>query len=113
LVGALVLGLAGFILIPQPTALAPTPLVVSLPNFVSFKGELENPALPLVQLSGDSSGSTNSIDLHFRGKLGDAPVMYVRTGAPAYWRGLVFDEYRNGVWTASLKGFSTLQPYVP
>jgi transglutaminase-like putative cysteine protease len=112
LTGALVLGLAGFILIPQPTSLAPTPLVVSLPNFVSFKGELENPALPLVQISGDPSGSTNSIDLHFRGRLGDAPVMYVRTGAPAYWRGLVFDVYRDGAWTASNRDYRTLQPYV-
>ena len=112
LVGALALGLAGFILIPQPTALAPTPLVVSLPNFTSFRGELENPALPLVQISGDPSGATNSIDLHFRGRLGDAPVMYVRTGAPAYWRGLVFDTYRDGAWTASDRSFVTFQPYV-
>jgi transglutaminase-like putative cysteine protease len=112
LIGSLALGLAGFILIPQPTSLAPTPLVVSLPNFVSFKGELENPALPLVQISGDPSGSTNSIDLHFRGRLGDAPVMYVRTGAPAYWRGLVFDLYRNGAWTASNHDYRLLQPYV-
>jgi transglutaminase-like putative cysteine protease len=111
-VGALALGLAGFILIPQPTSLSPTPLVVSLPNFTSFRGELENPALPLVQISGDPSGATNSIDLHFRGRLGDAPVMYVRTGAPAYWRGLVFDTYRDGAWTASNRSFVTFQPYV-
>jgi protein-glutamine gamma-glutamyltransferase len=112
LLGALVLGLAGFILIPQPAALSPTPLVVSLPNFTSFRGELENPALPLVQISGDPSGATSSIDLHFRGRLGDAPVMYVRTGAPAYWRGLVFDTYRGGAWTASDRSFVTFQPYV-
>ena len=113
LVGALVLGLVVFIFVPQPTVQAPTPLVVSLPNFVSFKGELENPALPLVQVSGDPSGSTNSIDLHYRGRLGDSPVMYVRTGAPAYWRGQVFDTYKNGVWTASNRAYRTLQPYVP
>jgi protein-glutamine gamma-glutamyltransferase len=112
LLGALALGLAGFILIPQPTASSPTPLVVSLPNFTSFRGELENPALPLVQISGDPSGATSSIDLHFRGRLGDAPVMYVRTGAPAYWRGLVFDTYRDGAWTASDRSFVTFQPYV-
>ena len=112
LVGALALGLAGFILIPQPTAFAPTPLVVSLPNFTSFRGELENPALPLVQISGDPSGATNSIDLHFRGRLGDTPVMYVRTGAPAYWRGLVFDKYQDGTWTASNLSFVTFQPYI-
>ena len=113
LVGALALGLAGFILIPQPTDLAPSPLVVSLPNFTSFRGELVNPALPLVQISGDPSGATGSIDLHFRGRLGDAPVMYVRTGAPAYWRGLVFDRYESGSWTASNPSFVTFQPYVP
>jgi protein-glutamine gamma-glutamyltransferase len=112
LAGALVLGLAAFILIPQPASLSPSPLVVSLPNFTSFKGELENPALPLVQISGDPSGATNSIDLHFRGRLGDAPVMYVRTGAPAYWRGLVFDTYRGGQWTTSNRSFVTFQPYV-
>src|SRR4029077_11255784 len=88
LIGALALGLAFFILIPQPTDLAPSPVVVSLPNFMRLRCAVENPALPLVQISGDPSGSTGSIDLHFRGRLGDAPVMYVRTGAPAYWRGL-------------------------
>ena len=112
LVGALALGLAGFILIPQPTSLAPTPLIVSLPNFTSFKGELVNPALPLVQISGDPSGATGSIDLHFRGRLGDSPVMYVRTGAPAYWRGLVFDRYEDGAWTASDPNYVTFQPYI-
>jgi transglutaminase-like putative cysteine protease len=112
LVGALTLGLAGFILIPQPTSLSPTPLVVSLPNFTSFRGEMENPALPLVQISGDPSGATNSIDLHFRGRLGDSPVMYVRTGAPAYWRGLVFDSYSGGAWTASNRNYVTYQPYI-
>ena len=111
--GALALGLVGFVLIPQPVSFAPTPLVVSLPNFVSFKGELENPALPLVQVSGDPSGATSSVDLHFRGRLGDSPVMYVRTGAPAYWRGLVFDTYRGGVWTTSARGFRVMQPFVP
>src|ERR1700704_6974956 len=39
--------------------------------------------------------------------------MCVRTGAPAYWRGLVFDTYRNGAWTASNRGYIELQPYVP
>jgi protein-glutamine gamma-glutamyltransferase len=113
LAGSLLTGVILFVALPQPASAAPTPLVISLPSFTSFRGELENPALPLIQVSGDPSGATNSIDLHYRGRLGDTPVMYVRTGAPAYWRGLVFDTYRDGVWTASNRGFATLQPYVP
>src|SRR5207253_3093161 len=74
--GALAIGVVAFILIPQPNLEPSGPVLVSLPNYVGFKGELENPALPLIQLSGDPSGSTNSVDLHFRGRLGDAPVMY-------------------------------------
>jgi transglutaminase-like putative cysteine protease len=111
--GVLAVGLAGFVLIPQPASFVPTPVVVSLPNFVSFKGELENPALSLVQISGDPSGATSSVDLHFRGRLGDTPVMYVRTAAPAYWRGLVFDTYKGGVWTTSQRGFRVMQPFIP
>jgi transglutaminase-like putative cysteine protease len=38
--------------------------------------------------------------------------MYVRTGAPAYWRGLVFDTYQGGVWTASNRDYRQLQPYI-
>jgi protein-glutamine gamma-glutamyltransferase len=113
LAGALALGLVAFVLIPQPNAEPSGPVLVSLPNYVGFKGELENPALPLVQLSGDPSGATSTVDLHFRGRLGDAVVMYVRTGAPAYWRGLVFDQYHDGAWTASSHDYRTLQPYVP
>jgi len=113
LVSALVGGIAWFIAVPQPAGAPVSPLVISFPNFTSFKGDLESPALPLVQLTGDPSGATHSIDLHYRGRLGDAPVMYVRTGAPAYWRGLVFDLYRDGAWTATNSGYREMQPYVP
>ena len=112
LASAFVLGIVAFVVIPQPSVEPTGPVLISLPNYVSFKGELENPALPLVQISSDPSGSTNSIDLHYRGRLGDAPVMYVRTGAPAYWRGLVFDTYRNGAWTASDKSYRITRSYV-
>jgi len=110
---ALLAGVAWFAGVPQPSGIPISPLVISLPNFTSFHGDIESPALPLVQLSGDSTGATSSVDLHFRGRLGDAPVMYVRTGAPAYWRGLVFDTYRNGVWTASSHFYRQTEPYVP
>ena len=109
LIAALIGGALLFVIVPQPTGFAVSPLVVALPNLTSFRGDMESPALPLVQLDGASNG----VDLHFRGRLGDVAVMYVRTGAPAYWRGLVFDTYRNGAWTASLHGYREMQPYVP
>ncbi|HSS61639.1 MAG TPA: transglutaminaseTgpA domain-containing protein [Candidatus Limnocylindrales bacterium] len=110
---ALVGGMVLFVVLPQPAGAPISPVVISLPNFTSFKGDMESAALPLVQLTGDSTGATTSVDLHFRGRLGTAPVMYVRTGAPAYWRGLVFDVYRNGVWTASDHFYRQTEPYVP
>jgi transglutaminase-like putative cysteine protease len=113
LAAALVVGLVGFIVIPQPSGIPISPLVISLPNFTAFRGDMESAALPLVQIAGDSTGATTSVDLHFRGRLGDAPVMYVRTGAPAYWRGLVFDTYSDGVWTASERSYRLTEPYVP
>jgi transglutaminase-like putative cysteine protease len=113
LAGALALGLVAFVMLPQPNAEPAGPVLVSLPNYVGFKGELVSPALPLIQFSGDPSGSASNVDLHYRGRLGDAPVMYVRTGAPAYWRGLVFDTYRNGSWTASNHNYIKLPAYVP
>ncbi len=110
---SLAIGLVVFIVVPQPSGTPTGPLVISLPNFTQFRGGLENPALPLVQFTTGQSGATSSIDLHFRGRLGDTPVMYVRTGAPAYWRGLVFDSYQNGVWTVSNRSYRELSPYVP
>src|SRR5437016_8137336 len=113
LVASLVAGLAMFVVVPQPSGVPISPLVISLPNFTSFRGDMESAALPLVQVTGDSTGASSSVDLHFRGRLGDAPVMYVRTGAPAYWRGLVFDTYRNGAWTAANHVYRQTEPYVP
>ncbi len=106
---ALAAGAVAFVFVPQPQGLPTGPLVVSLPSFTQFKGEIESPALPLVQVQG----SVNTVDLRYRGRLGDTPVMYVRTGAPAYWRGLVFDNYSNGVWTASPGNLGLYPPYVP
>src|SRR5207302_7157238 len=82
LLAATGIGVLAFFFIPQPQAFPSGPLVVSLPTSSQFKGEIENPALPLVQIQG----STNTVDLRFRGRPADAPVMYVRTAAPAYWR---------------------------
>ncbi|HKW07746.1 MAG TPA: DUF3488 and transglutaminase-like domain-containing protein [Candidatus Dormibacteraeota bacterium] len=113
LAASVLAGVALFVLVPQPSGIPIAPLVISLPNFTAFRGDMESPALPLVQVAGDSAGASTSVDLHYRGRLGDAPVMYVRTGAPAYWRGLVFDTYRDGVWTASDHSYRESPPFVP
>ncbi len=113
LIAVCVLGVVVFIALPQPSGTQMGPQVLSLPSFAQFRGDMESPALPLVNLTGDSTGATTSVDLHFRGRLGDAPVMYVRTGAPAYWRGLVFDTYRDGAWTAANHEYRQMPPYVP
>src|SRR5258708_16445685 len=40
--------------------------------------------------------------------------MYVRTGAPASGRGLIFDTYKDGAWSASRRGFvAQFPPYIP
>jgi protein-glutamine gamma-glutamyltransferase len=114
LAGSLVLGTALFWLLPQPSVSPSGPLVISLPANVSFGG-LEQPAVPLVQFATDPSGKSDNVDLRFRGRLGSAVVMYIRTGAPAYWRGLTFDTYRNGTWTVSpakAGSFKTFHSYV-
>src|SRR5579859_2022989 len=113
LVATFLIGAGLFVVIPQPDGSPTGPLVLSLPNFTQFRGDMETAALPLVNLNGDATGAANSVDLHFRGRLGDAPVMYVRTAAPAYWRGLIFDTYRDGAWTASNRDYRQLPPYVP
>ncbi|HYM67517.1 MAG TPA: transglutaminaseTgpA domain-containing protein [Patescibacteria group bacterium] len=109
---ALVLGAGLFVALPQPNGSPTTPLAFSVPSFTNFAGDMESPVLPLVQVTGAPAGASSGVDLHYRGRLGDSPVMYVRTSAPAYWRGLVFDTYKNGAWTASLHGFRDLQAYV-
>ena len=112
LAGVLVLGALLFWIVPQPTAPTTGPLIVSLPSALSFRGELEAPALPLVQVGAGAAGAADRINLRYRGRLGDEVVMYVRTGAPAYWRGIVFDRYRGGSWTVSDYGHRDLPPYV-
>ena len=105
-------GVLLFVLLPQPVGAPQGPLIVSIPSYAQFRGELESPALPLVEVGGDQSGATGRVDLRYRGRLGADVVMYVRTGAPAYWRGLVFDRYREGAWTATHGEMQTYPAYV-
>lgn len=114
LLGSLAVGTALFWLLPQPSVSPSGPLVISLPANVSFGG-LEQPAAPLVQFATDPSGKSDNVDLRHRGRLGSQVVMYIRTGAPAYWRGLTFDSYRSGTWVVSPReasGFRTFHSYV-
>ncbi|MDQ6917989.1 MAG: transglutaminaseTgpA domain-containing protein [Candidatus Dormibacteraeota bacterium] len=114
LTAVLLLGVAGFALLPQPSISPSAPLVLSLPANVQFSG-LEQPAVPLVQFATDPSGKSSNVDLRFRGRLGSAVVMYIRTGAPAYWRGLTFDRYQSGSWIVSAGAsghFRTFRSYV-
>ncbi len=114
LLAGLLAGGGLFWLLPQPSASPSGPLVISLPSSVQFSG-LEQPAVPLVQFATDPSGKSGNVDLRFRGRLGNAIVMYIRTGAPAYWRGLTFDQYRAGTWVVSgsaARRFRTFHAYV-
>src|SRR5438445_2031682 len=47
LVGALVLGVAVLVFLPQPNLDPNVPVLISLPNYVASKDEMETPALPL------------------------------------------------------------------
>src|SRR2546421_156092 len=60
LAAAILGGVGWFVVVPQPSGVPISPLVISLPNFSTFKGDLESPALPLVQLTGDSTGVINA-----------------------------------------------------
>jgi len=114
LIGGLLAGIAFFYLAPQPSVSPSGPLVISLPSSLTFQGG-EQPAAPLIQFATSPSGKSDSVDLRFRGRLGDAVVMYIRTGAPAYWRGVVFDTYDNGTWKesdAAARDFKTFHSYI-
>ena len=111
---AIIAGGGAFWLLPQPSISPSGPLVLSLPSDIRFGG-LEQPAAPLIQFATDPSGKNDNVDLRFRGRLGDSIVMYIRTGAPAYWRGLTFDHYRSGTWVISegaANHYKTFHAYV-
>src|SRR5439155_13841951 len=110
LAGTLGAGVALFWLVPQPQAPPGGPLIVSLPSALSFRGELESPALPLVEFGTGQAGTADRVNLRYRGRLGDQVVMYVRTGAPGYWRGIVFDRYdrASGSWVLTDLGHRIL-----
>jgi transglutaminase-like putative cysteine protease len=56
-------------------------------------------------------GFANFVDLRTRGHPSDELVMRVRASQPAFWRGPVFDTYRNSSWTASDKSTEKLRGF--
>lgn len=79
----------------------------------SFNGAMLNPAYPHAEINKgffdrifpDSYyGFTPYLDLRVRGKLSDEVVMVVRSSEPAYYRGVVFDQFDGYRWKVSEKG---------
>lgn len=56
-------------------------------------------------------GFANFVDLRTRGHPSEELVMRVRASQPAFWRGPVFDTYRNSSWTASDKSTEKLRGF--
>lgn len=83
-----------------------------IPNFVSLGSDqgIVNPGLPNSSRPGEEPGSVdpgayfgfgNFVDLRVRARLSDDIVLRVRADRPAFWRGMVFDDYSRSVWRQS------------
>lgn len=91
---------------------ASTPLIMPvslrLPIVNRPTSQIVNPAVPLVQIEGYSTESSeyyygfeNTLDLSYRGGLTDTLMMYVRSPAWSYWRSHAYDYYDGRVWARS------------
>lgn len=100
-VAALVL----FLVIPQPSGLRTFALPFSVGNGAGLfaGGGISNPGFgsdPSVRAIGGSYfGFSDTMDLRVRGDLSDELVMRVRSSAPSFWRGVIFDSYDGTRWT--------------
>ncbi len=81
------------------------PFSLDLPIPRGTTAQIVNPAVPLVQINGWSSGESDyyygfdqRLDLTYRGGLSDAVVMYVRSPAWSYWRSHSYDTYTGTAW---------------
>lgn len=84
------------------------PLTLRIPFNKRPSAQIVNPALPVVQIEGYSTESSeyyygfdSSLDLSYRGGLTDKIMMYVRSPAASYWRSHAFDYYDGRTWTQS------------
>ncbi len=78
-----------------------------------LRGNIKNPGypnlpskLPRVPLAVDPDsyyGIAPYLDLRMRGTLSNKLVMRVKSSAPAYWRGMVFDYYQGQSWSRTLE----------
>lgn len=98
-----------FFLLPRlvGTPLIP-PITLRVPIQGGPKGQIVNPALPVVQVQGWSSDSSDyyhgfdsRLDLSYRGGLNPTIMMYVRSPAKSYWRSHAYDEYDGRTWIQS------------
>jgi protein-glutamine gamma-glutamyltransferase len=81
------------------------PFSLDLPIPRGTTSRIVNPAIPLVQINGMSTGAADyyygfdaQLDLTYRGGLSDRVVMYVRSPAWSYWRSHSYDTYTGSTW---------------
>ncbi len=86
------------------------PFTINAPLRGGVKSEIINPGVPVVQINGWSSDSSDyyygfdtDLDLRYRGGLSDEVVMYVRSPSRSYWRSHSYDFYTGVSWSQSDK----------
>jgi transglutaminase-like putative cysteine protease len=116
-----VLILAGtliFLFYPRFTGVPIAPLLtIRAPMRGQPPSEIINPAVPVVQIEGWSSESSDyyygfdsQLDLGYRGGLNDTLMMYVRSPVWSYWRSHAFDHYDGRHWAQSSKDLTLVEP---
>lgn len=109
---ALFLALAGGVVFLVTPHYAGQPLIkpfsFRVPVRQQSQAEIINPAVPLVQVEGMSTGESeyyygfdSQLDLGYRGGLSNTIMMYVRSPAWSYWRSHAFDMYDGRRWSQS------------
>lgn len=96
-----------FLVIPQPHAVRTFALPFSFGGGgIGGSGAVTNPGFasgtsPSTRASDAAYyGFNNRMDLSVRGELSDEVVMRVRASAPAFYRGIIFDNYDGRAWYA-------------
>ena len=105
----LVLGMMLFLVVPRYAGRPLIkPLSIRVPIQSGVRAQIVNPAVPLVQIEGMSTGESeyyygfdSQLDLSYRGGLSDTIMMYVRSPAPSYWRSHAYDFYDGRTWSQS------------